>query len=305
MTASIFLVCTHTARIPFVDTLLPDPFEGGYWHLQQVTEYNVTSGEFTDRGEFTLTAMIWGTSSFYTQIGSVLYVIHPSGNTLCAYNMATNVFVPSWPGIAIPTDVGSGGCLTSDVQFLYVLGGRVDTLSLDTIQILDKLAVQWINVTAKMQTKRRMLSCVMDAASSSIYAIAGYDGSVIGYLSSIEKIDTDSLTSQTIGSLTELAGYTRSILHKSYIYVVGGYFYDRGIAHDRDTMHVIDTDTDSVHLLSERLPYGVYAAAAAVTADSLFVFGGSHNGHPISDWMIYALLSTSGHMFMSSKRWSL
>ena len=202
--------------------------------------------------------------------------------------MATGDFTSDWT--SIPTDVGENGCLTSNTTHLFVVGGTNqsdnDTLaSLDTVQIIGIDTKQWSNGPT-MLTPRAYLSCIVHPSDLSIiYAIGGDTGTDV--LSSIEAINVVQSTSEYVDSLTTTASDTRAVIFEESIYIIGGLDIDAGWRY-LNTVHVLNTDTGTVSLLPDSLPYTVASASVVAVNNVIYCFGGQkYSGH--DTWMKYQM----------------
>ena len=232
----------------------------------------------------------YGIAQFYTQRAHILYMIDPDGNQLSIYNMLKNTFTPNWISTYNAINVGGTSCLASTMQYLFIVGG---TSTHNTVQMLDLLTREWINNNINipsMQTARGGHACIINPETNILYAIAGSHPSNGSFLASIERIETNEIwqnTWQYIEPLTQSTNGLRCIIYNNMIYIVGGF---TGSMPYVDIVHVINTTTNTVLVLSEPSAYGATGTSAIAVHNILYAFGGT-NGANIDKWMKYALLS--------------
>eukprot|EP01083_Nonionella_stella_P139855 427523_1 len=248
----------------------------------QLVEYKIDSNVFIDHGASALSNSLSCSSQCSTQMDNKLYIITwYSAQSLSIYNMATNTFTPDWAA-PFPIEVNHYACLTSSFPYLFVVGGYrnfgaspIDYHYMDTIQILHVETKQWTDGPV-MLTKRGRFSCAM--YQDELYAIGGVYGDSAGeYLSSIEKINIQSKSSEYIGNLIGPAESTRAVIYNDLIWVIGGLYRTSDSIMIRDTVHIIDPITANVSLSSERLIYPVDGVAAIVVNNVIYAFGGRHS----------------------------
>eukprot|EP01083_Nonionella_stella_P212416 767129_1 len=256
---------------------------GGPIQNKQLIEYQIDQNTFTAHNASALSEAAYGRGQFYTQIDHSLFMIHPYGDSISHYNMATNTFTSGWSNVAIPINVASAACLTASTDSLYVVGGGSESSPINNIQILSLSTHEWLSDTLPMLTNRAFLSCIIHPSSPSLlFAIGGYDGS--NHSNTIEQIDIDSNVSHYTESLTVTADRTRSVIYGESIWIIGG-FGDRGYY---DTVHILDPLLGKISLRSQALPIAIYGVAAITVNSAIFAFGGrTRNGVAVDTWMVY------------------
>lgn len=138
-----------------------------------------------------------------------------------------------------------------------------------------------------MISARSGLSCIAHPNNFDIvYAIGGAKAPT-ELLISIEEITIESGISEVIGDLSEPAMWTRAVVYLENIYVLGGV----GSSNYLDTVHIIETDTNTVSLLDDTLSYAVHSPATIAVNNVLYAFGGSINVDNVfaDTWMKYTL----------------
>eukprot|EP01083_Nonionella_stella_P075501 205297_1 len=261
---------------------------GGYNTLTRRSLIEFDGSQFDDKGEV-LPINTWGYGDYYAQIENNLFMIDPTMSRLNVFNMAltTNQFTTF---AIIPSDVNEQGCLATDSDHLFVVGGYSYSSSspLDTVQILDIAEMSWQNGVS-MKTARKQLSCIVDPYTKTLYAIGGNNGTDINSVEFINTTIMDTWESIQPG-LTNPAVAARSVVHVQTIYVVGGRYWD-GAGHELDTVHIINPQQNTITLSNDRLPYGVYHLALCVIDNFLHGFGGSDDYGYSDKWMKYQLPS--------------
>eukprot|EP01083_Nonionella_stella_P275686 936481_1 len=261
---------------------------GGYNTLTRRSLIEFDGSQFDDKGEV-LPINTWGYGDYYAQIENNLFMIDPTMSRLNVFNMAltTNQFTTF---AIIPSDVNEQGCLATDSDHLFVVGGYSYSSSspLDTVQILDIAEMSWQNGVS-MKTARKQLSCIVDPYTKTLYAIGGNNGTDINSVEFINTTIMDTWESIQPG-LTNPAVAARSVVHVQTIYVVGGRYWD-GAGHELDTVHIINPQQNTITLSNDRLPYGVYHLALCVIDNFFHGFGGSDDYGYSDKWMKYQLPS--------------
>ena len=225
---------------------------------------------------------IYGYAQGYVQNGNQLYTIQGNDPAIGDFNLVTNAYSPSIANIPFfsTTRFPYYMCLAHAANHLFILGGG--GIRMQFSPNID--ASTWDNIIPGMNSARGSHSCLV--VNEFLYSIAGRDESFS--LQSIEKIDTtqNAATWSTLSqSLTAGGQGTRAVVNGQNIYVIGGYNNDYV-----NTVHTINVNDDSVVLLDERLPFGLYYHACTISNNAIWCAGGlSANG--LLDLILkYALL---------------
>ena len=117
--------------------------------------------------------------------------------------------------------------------------------------------------------ERAYFSCI-DSPNNNLYAIGGRYVSSIEYISAVNIMtNVWSYSSDNIAQPLAQTGY---VMQHEILFIIGG--YDLGGATYSDKVHVINSTTNTVSLLNDRLPYRVRDSAVITVNNMLFVFGG-------------------------------
>eukprot|EP01084_Bolivina_argentea_P121683 215633_1 len=287
----------------------------GGFDTRWLIEYDISNGEFTDRGEV-LATHSWGLSDFYTQIDNTLFIIFSrhlqandrtgTGEKLVTYNLETGSMNTNYQ--TIPISVTDCGCLASTTDHLFVVGGQDWSLTgtKNTVQVFDISNNQWLDNVPSMIKARRGHSCIVDPVHHKLFAIGGFRRTggtskdpVDVYTATIETIHTDDITQNGwayIEPLSIAIGWIRSVYFDQFIYVIGGAYGTWMNFGFTDKVHVIDTTTDTVTVHPDRLAYEVSSTASIIANNVLFVFGGydGKDGYnSLAKWMYYQLPTTT------------
>eukprot|EP01084_Bolivina_argentea_P272335 463665_1 len=211
-------------------------------------EYNTVSQQMIDHGTYIQQMTdTWGRGGqFYTQQMHIVYMIEFYGTMISTMDLSTNTFTSNWQTVSIMNPgVGTTGCLASTANHLYVVGGdnsNSDSGCLDTLQVFDMNAMQWISNTPSMTTIRYNVACIVH--NGLLWAIGGHGGISCGQsaLSSIERINVNNIQNKqwltTNYSLLMPVVSARAIGFGNDILVIGGCFIK--------AMQIIDTMSDLV-----------------------------------------------------------
>eukprot|EP01083_Nonionella_stella_P136532 415486_1 len=253
---------------------------GGAVNKTQLLEFN--DGCFIDHGQNVLSSDTFGDAQYYTHVDHTLYMINTDGTRLQTYNMKTKSFTSSWA--SLPVTVDRYGCLASDTNQLYIVGGEGYNEQtnggdpfLQAVQVLSLSTKQWLSDVPFTQVSRASGCCIAD--ETTLYAIGGYgSGQPVYDVRSIEKIQTSNIQQQSWSYLSEeLSSATyghRCVFHNNLIYVIGGIVYWNAFS-GYDTVHIINPTTGSVSVSSDAFPFPDIREVAAITVkDVIYTFGG-------------------------------
>eukprot|EP01083_Nonionella_stella_P040377 109621_1 len=260
----------------------------GYYNPRQVAAYTIATQTWNDIGKNVLSHDVAGRGQYYTQQGTVVYVINRmTGNTFSTYNLLSNQFTEDWGSTTygkFDRDVSYRGCLASTSQYLYVVGGgNTDgTTYLKNVQMLNIATKQWMSSPPDMKTARGSGACIVH--NDYLWAIAGYKTNT--WIKSVERIIETDIASNTWSYTDDLSvGLSTSRVAAQYdtLYVIGGF---DGNA-PTDYMHLIDADTGVVSLSSHSLPSTIAWGSPVIWDSVLYNFGGDSVDN--SRWHYYPL----------------
>eukprot|EP01083_Nonionella_stella_P311483 1110892_1 len=256
-----------------IDAIL---FYGGHRYPQRFGIFK--NGNYLNGGQYFLHN---GTSSYsqhYTQLNNELWMLRLGGGGFIKAN--THTHQVTYPLIDIPTNVASGGCLTSIENHLIVIGsGTTSSLNPPTnaVQIYNINDSIWLDNVPQLKDDRIDLSCTV--LNHKVYAIGGYGHDPSGWYHTIEVLDIANISQQIFtdwyyfsGSLSTARGETRAVSYGTDIFVIGGDDNSVPIGYPAD-VNRIDTvkgECDVVGYLS----YVVEGPMPIVIGNILSVFGG-------------------------------
>eukprot|EP01083_Nonionella_stella_P118781 354699_1 len=258
---------------------------GGSVDKRQIIRYDVTRNAFIDDGTDLLSADTRSLAQFYAQSGDVMYFSKAFDDSFSIYDFSRKQFTDNY--ITTPVTVNGFTCLSATDEYLFVIGGKNNG---NTAQTLHLLSAEW--AVSYMNTARRSSSCTIDRDRTTLYAIAGQDQV---YIDSIEMLNITDIGAQSWVLLDEtltdhgLQG-TRALLHQksNRIFVIGGFGPNWS-----NSVHIINTVTNHVTLSSDLLPYNVTTTAALIVDNILYAFGGYGDAHQsprlFDTWMFYIL----------------
>eukprot|EP01083_Nonionella_stella_P297025 1008909_1 len=258
---------------------------GGSVNKRQIIRYDVTRNAFIDDGTDLLSADTGSLAQFYAQSGDTMYFSKALDDTFSIYDFSRKQFTDNY--ITTPVTVNGFTCLSATDEYLFVIGGKNNG---NTVQTLHLLSTEW--ALSYMNTARRSSSCTIDRDRTTLYAIAGQDQV---YIDSIEMLNITDIGAQSWVLLDEtltdhgLQG-TRALLHQksNRIFVIGGFGPNWS-----NSVHIINTVTNHVTLSSDLLPYNVTTTAALIVDNILYAFGGYGDAHQsprlFDTWMFYIL----------------
>eukprot|EP01083_Nonionella_stella_P142195 439481_1 len=259
--------------------------------VRSLVVYNTRSDEFVTHptNPYVLTD-VFGFSSYYTQLGNVLYIITSTGTTVLSYNMKTKTIHYEYTTIPIQVaaDAYIDSCMTSYTSntnnYLFISGGTIGS----TVQVYDISSTKWLTNpdVSPMQKTRASHTCIVDPINDILYAIGGKGGST--HLTSIEIISTNDINQKQWDYFPQSLSFgvrdTTSAYFDGIIYVIGG-TVSYSASSRYDTVHMIDTVHRTVTV--DSLVYGIASAPVIFLNHRLFVFGG-HNGiSEVDTWMYY------------------
>eukprot|EP01083_Nonionella_stella_P308093 1085596_1 len=253
---------------------------GGYDYNSQAMTYDTTTLQFTDLGQNALSGSIFGgKAQYYTQQGTIIYMIDRDGYDLNIYNMATDQFTSAWHALDSP--VGSAGCLASTSSHLYVTGGDYSHIQL---QVFSLSTHQWLSNAPDMKAERRRGACIVEN---------GYLWAFGGDIDTNERIQVAGIISNSwayVDPLSETLSKIRCASWSNTIYIIGG---ENDLYEAKTYVHVMDAITGSIRQLSDDMPAINEWSSPIVIGDILYVFGGFYPGGTLMNYYAYYTLSTS------------
>ena len=301
MTPSIY--CMHTSSLySYKDRVFKQHFlvvsSGGAANEQQLVEYDITNGLFVDYGEDYLSSTLgnsdgdYGSGTFTQFNATTLYSISPDGESINVYHLPTISYQKL--GTQIPTFVDNEACISSSqspLPRLYITGGydndNLPYTKLDRLQILELDDLQWLPSTPTMSVTRQLHGCIV--VNDRLWAIGGFQEDSFESMNIINITET---TWNNIGNLScELYNFG-VIAVDDLIFIIGGYC---SITHSSillssqfvtDTVFTIDTDTDTISVYADNLPYGVRGMSVIMVDYMIYGFGGlaGEAGYQLYSW---------------------
>eukprot|EP01083_Nonionella_stella_P112724 331923_1 len=255
---------------------------GGYDYNSQAMTYDTTTLQFTDLGQNALSGSIFGgKAQYYTQQGTIIYMIDTDGDDLNIYNMATDQFTSAWHALDSP--VSSSGCLASTSSHLYVTGGDYSRQAFSHIQVFSLSTHQWLSNAPDMKAERRRGACIVEN---------GYLWAFGGDIDTNERIQVAGIISNSwsyVDPLSETLSKIRCASWSNTIYIIGG---ENDLYEAKTYVHVMDAITGSIRQLSDDMPAINKWSSPIVIGDILYVFGGFYPGDTLMNYYAYYTLAT-------------
>eukprot|EP01083_Nonionella_stella_P092764 259793_1 len=264
---------------------------GGSGVKKQFVEYNIVNNNIVDHGANYFSESIYGFGQFYHQQHHYLYMISPSSQTLCMFDLSTTAkeLQYNWNSVTIPHNINSRGCLAGNDEYLFIVGGDDTFLRM---QILQLSPLEWLSNPPSLNTARRNAACIIHESSGFLYAIGGWPS-----WQSFEKVSITNILSnswQITPDLLHPADGARALLYDSdYILIIGGWrAYEPHIGNEY--VQIIDTKTDIVSLSSSTVNFPVQAATVITVENTIYKFGGSTEAWQHTDqWETYHISTDS------------
>ena len=259
---------------------------GGDTARKGLLKYNLNTIHFIYNQSFFPVDLV-AFCQWWFQMHNVLYMtamVEPTHHIIWTYNLVSNQLNNHYltvPGLY----QGNLACLTGDPSqsLIYYLGGFWNATFLKTMEILNISNISWSS-GPNMNTKRSHFSCIV-SPNKNLYAIGGE------YLSSIEYISTINIMtnawSYTVENITQPLSRTSCVMQHEIVFIIGGYDFGGGIYSDK--IHVINSTTNKVSLLNNRLPYGVMASASITVNNTMFLFGGHNGTSNVNKWLYISI----------------
>eukprot|EP01083_Nonionella_stella_P165852 552860_1 len=277
---------------------------GDYANPRQLLRYNVRNNTFADDGD----VVGWNTTGkaqSWQQYANMLYMI--TYNTLSVYDFDSNQFINHWKNISFPRkserEIWEGSselsCLVVTDTFIFIIGGSdaSDSTTMNDVQILSLLTYNW--TFSNMIQARRSLSCAFDHLRHTLYAISGLQDDD-AHLNSIEMTNINGMEQQSWtmlnDTLTDACFGTRALAHSdsNSVFIIGGHNNEGDNVISINTVHVINTITNTVSVSPERLPYKVTTTGAIIVDNIIYCFGGWNEviDNALDTWIYYRINMT-------------
>ena len=228
---------------------------------------------------------------FYTQSLNTLYILNSVEASIMVYNLATNSLDPSSTYIGtIPHGQYDGidGCIASTAEILYVISGNNPT----TLKIFSFDDPLWITGPS-LTTPRRGASCILSSnipdINQKLYVIGGTNIDTVEYVSTYRIIFDNNQFNTLSTTLSAGLSSTRAVLFNDIIYVIGGIISGGGSGSQSNKMHLIDINTNTVSLSSDKLAVGVWGAGVILVDNTIYAFGGQSNVTWLNTWQTYQM----------------
>ena len=241
-----------------------------------------------NHSEYTLSTSVVSIAQSYVQNAAFVYITFSS--QLLAFDVSTAELNTINTNGSV-SNINGVGCLASIGDWIiYTLRNKTYILTIS--------AQTWkSSENPKMTEMRYSHSCIIEPDEGFLYVIGGRMALSVSALDSIEKLDVNdikNINQYSFISLTDTLSnpkfFTRCILYKTDIYVIGGGdVFNRGAGDDID---VIDTKTDSVSLWGKL--YEPLATTSPILIGSrVFVFGGVRVTKSVDYWQYFDVFSIS------------
>eukprot|EP01083_Nonionella_stella_P181195 648210_1 len=245
---------------------------GGNFYPLDLTTYNISSHVITGFGRV-LPTYTRGYSQYWTQMGHIVLMLDSYSPVINSYDLSTNIFTQQWKGITIPKNITIyTGCIASTQDALFIVGGANETKDV----YFDTFFIYYLNKNTwdsgpSISLARSRHSCIVSEWSDTLFVIGGH----YHYTQTrrIEYISVHNTTENTWTILNHNLGFrswgVRSVSYHQYIYIISG--SDDTYS---NTVHIIDTERNSLSVAPHSLVYGVSYSTPVIVNDRLYVFGG-------------------------------
>eukprot|EP01084_Bolivina_argentea_P010481 19516_1 len=240
---------------------------GGYYNKRKIISFNILNTTYTEYA-VDLTNDIESLGQNYAQKDNILYIA--MSNTLYQYNMSNTV--SNLESLStIPRANSQYGCLAVIDNYLVLTAD---------VYVYNIITSTWTKPpnTPSMIAWRYWHSCQV-SSDKYLYLIGGYDNGP-NHLNSIEKLyvgDIPNILTYKWTLLVDTLSIGRmwapSVIFNDYIYFIGGLAHTNGGGRE-DVVDIIDTINDNVFSMQEPLYEPIYWSAAAMVAETIYVFGG-------------------------------
>eukprot|EP01083_Nonionella_stella_P023486 65012_1 len=252
---------------------------GGWSTQKQVVQYQWNewlTNTVVDVQNDTLTINQAGSSQYWSQFDNNLYLIAMEENQLAVFDLATNTLNPdvSTFALGIGNTDRSSACLASYGPFVFVMGGSNQDVPLNTVQVLNTNALQWITNVNVMQHSRKGCASIVHS-SMYLYVFGGWARDTVERVS---IVDISQKQWEWAGYLTATAYQPRCASWGDNIYIVGGCSCEVSRSSWLNSVHVLSTTAVTMYeplaVLKDPMPYPGANVAPIVVDGVLYVFGG-------------------------------
>eukprot|EP01083_Nonionella_stella_P217551 781017_1 len=262
---------------------------GGKIQSRRATAFNWKTDTFSSIVPNPLIeTQVFGYGQFWTQQQHLLYLI-ALNDQIGMYNLATNVFTSELT--AIPVSITRYGCLASQYQHLYVVGGfNSINRSLNQVHILNTETLQWANAPL-MNDPRDNSACIV--SNDYLWVFAGYWNQLSLHLTTNERIHVPKMMNNSwhyVDPLLEPTTTARCVSWNDVIYIIGGQDSARSLY----IVYLMDMESGSI-VDFQPLPYPNSQSAPIIANSNLYVFGGwrDHITGDLSSECVYFPLPSS------------
>eukprot|EP01084_Bolivina_argentea_P318462 552280_1 len=260
---------------------------GGLYNGQQRVVFDTTTNSIDLQNDSAININIVCSGQGYIQQNEILYIIPHSGDHFVLYNLANNNMIEWNEGHQLfQHTVNQVGCLAYFNNYLFVVGGRAEESSYDTIlnttQIFNISSDQWLNAQPQMNEKRQRLSCIIHPDRQKLYVFGGWDGT--NSFSSIEILAVNNMANireweSNQNDLLQQHWGSRPIIYGDNIILIGGEYDDGGFKHIQQEQ-ILNTITNQTFwgkmmTIAFRNAATIYVPSAN---NSIYTFGGYDGG---------------------------
>eukprot|EP01083_Nonionella_stella_P142117 439003_1 len=252
---------------------------GGFHPERQLVQYNVATGQVNEIGLNILTKDYYGWGQTFTQNDDTLYLLSDESGGIDSYNLKA-LKNGDYSRTYLPLQSGSGdhyACLASSAEHLYVLGGTTNGKNL--VQGYDIQGQYWLSNVPPLLNPRSYFPCLTH--NNILYAIGGMAAVGKTKYRSIEQIDVSNISqhqwSYFPGELSSRISSSRAVAVHDKIYILGGNSEDHLPSLLLDLVHIMDTQTGTVTVSSDRLTERQTNTVPIFVGTTLYAFGGNQD----------------------------
>eukprot|EP01084_Bolivina_argentea_P082861 150036_1 len=257
-------------------------------------DINDISSDFTAITATTPTECFHGRISNSVTIDNLVYFVGyndgvtVNNNDVQVFNLDTETFIPS-PTIPPTPQSGSQGCVATDNQHIFMIGGIVedpDTRGHNVFQILDISTNKW-STSSVSYFPYGWFNQLCAVANGYFYVFGGAPSIDVSRVNTIYKYAVSSKVWSYVGELPKAVRDTWAVYDDNHnkIYVVG----------DDDSIHIFDVNTETV-VTTVKYPNSVSLAPVFIHDNILEIIGGTLGNYMYSievQWTELPLLITS------------
>eukprot|EP01084_Bolivina_argentea_P010849 20250_1 len=255
---------------------------GGYSDTVETSryEYDLFSNNVTTMSGIELYQKGYG--QYYTQHDNILYMIFNTNLYFC--DLTNKCDTLQTQNIGTGHNVMTTGCVTSNEDFIFVLGGGNGvSFNYAHLSILNlRTNNTWLSGPT-MIYKRSLLSCVAHPTTGKLYAIGGKNDTTTT-TATIEAITIADIFNENwsiVSSLLYPSTSARAVTHSDNILVIGAQLAMNEI----QVINCLNNVVTSGGFLS----YGVYNTAPIIVQNVLYAFGGNNGSSMVDTWQYFDL----------------